>query len=515
MKMKIANKKITARIGIFVASSLFVASAIYFYSPTISSHAAGSESKTARVNLTINTSASLSLDVNHLLFDIAPTVSGVFESKAIVATASTNSTAGYELYFSSENEETAMTSLTTESTIASDFSGAVTSSTMAKNKWGYSLDNTNFSKIPVASAQTKIRTIDHTPTSSEKDTTVNIATKINTELPSGTYSKRVIFSLIAREAPQHISTEGTIYSITKMQEMTPEICAATFTPSASATNLDWTGQYHGDENYVPRVKLQDTRDDKYYTVSKLADGNCWMNQNLDLALTANTALRNTTTDLNTKTSWTPKVTTIASPVAVKSYGGYYVGNKSLNWGNTNQAASSKDWSWRKADGKSYMRDGTKSMGIPREDDSDEYLWETIGTFYNWYAATAGTGLYSTSANTSVNNSICPKGWRLPTSTGEKSYDNLLTTVYGATSASVLSAPLNFMRSGYIRWDADQDEDTGNYIGGASGVESNGVFWTATANSQDNAYRLLVNSTRVNGKANMAKGNAMPIRCVAR
>ena len=39
------------------------------------------------------------------------------------------------------------------SVIASDFSGTVTSSTMAKNKWGYSLDNTDFLKIPTLNNQ--------------------------------------------------------------------------------------------------------------------------------------------------------------------------------------------------------------------------------------------------------------------------------------------------------------------------------------------------------------------------
>ena len=51
-----------------------------------------------------------------------------------------------------------------------------------------------------------------------------------------------------------------------MQEMTSEVCAST------ATGVS--------------AQLKDVRDNKYYWVTKLADGKCWMTQNLDLDLNA-------------------------------------------------------------------------------------------------------------------------------------------------------------------------------------------------------------------------------------
>ena len=65
-----------------------------------------------------------------------------------------------------------------------------------------------------------------------------------------------------------------------MQQMTPEICTATTTPNKTATTLDTDGSHYGDPNYAPTKTLIDTRDSNTYTVSKLADGKCWMTQNL-------------------------------------------------------------------------------------------------------------------------------------------------------------------------------------------------------------------------------------------
>ena len=75
-----------------------------------------------------------------------------------------------------------------------------------------------------------------------------------------------------------------------MQHMTPEICS-----SASI----------GDTK-----RLIDYRDDKVYWVAKLADGNCWMTQNLELDLSTNTPLTSELSDVTS--SWTPANSTYTS-----------------------------------------------------------------------------------------------------------------------------------------------------------------------------------------------------------
>ena len=73
--------------------------------------------------------------------------------------------------------------------------------------------------------------------------------------------------------------KGPVFNgIKTMQEMTPQICA-------DAQENDTT-------------MLEDARDGKMYWVAKLADGNCWMTQNLELDLTAGESLTPNLSPLN-------------------------------------------------------------------------------------------------------------------------------------------------------------------------------------------------------------------------
>ena len=86
---------------------------------------------------------------------------------------------------------------------------------------------------------------------------------------------------------------GSYYA---MQDMSHDICN-----SVTRTGAETTTQ------------LVDIRDNKLYYVTKLADNNCWMTQNLDLELrgTSTAALTSENTDLSTTVSGTGKVSKIA------------------------------------------------------------------------------------------------------------------------------------------------------------------------------------------------------------
>jgi uncharacterized protein (TIGR02145 family) len=475
------SNKVTS-LAIFSISLLVAAFAVYLYSPVFETNA---EEKSVDVIVTVNPIVSLSLDKSALNFNITPTSAGVFDSDSIVATVDTNSTGGYELYFSSEDSGTALTSLVSESTITSDFNSAVTSSNMAANKWGYSLDATNFNKIPALADQAKIKDLDHVPATAEKTTTVTIGTKIDSTLPSGAYSKKVVFSAIA-----HPSAVPTLHEITTMQQMTSEVCTATTTPAKTATALDWDGSYHNDTSRVPRKSLMDTRDGKYYLVSKLADGNCWMSQNLELALDSTKALTDETTDLNTKTTWTPQNSTLT------------VAPTSSTWPTSDNAAMSAAYSYYP---NKYFQGGTTISNSPTASGT-EYDWEKAGTYYNWYAATAGSGQASTQYTT-VNDSICPKGWRLPLGTASsKSWKYLFSTGYSGTSASsIVNAPFNLIRTGGFDGSHTTTFDQGSI----------GYYWTSSTNSSTGAYELRINSSSIELEWSVSKGFGTSVRCVAR
>ena len=124
-----------------------------------------------------------------------------------------------------------------------------------------------------------------------------------------------------------------------------------------------------------QIQLQDSRDGKMYWVGKLADGNCWMTQNLDLDLSTSKTL--TPADTNISSNWTPRTSTTTTISGYNS-----------------------------DTGKSYDAGNQAYEGSYNENDptTAHYL---VGNYYQWSAATAGyTG---TSQSTQ---SICPKGWTL-------------------------------------------------------------------------------------------------------
>ena len=195
--------------------------------------------------------------------------------------------------------------------------------------------------------------------------------------PAGNNNKSNGFSV------RCIADDPTIHSISTMQQMTPEICAATTTPLKTSTQLDTNGSYRGDANYVPTKTLVDTRDNNTYTVSKLADGKCWMTQNLRII---NKTITSADSDV---------INNYLIPVSSKN-------------------------------------------GFNSDDSSSSYIDPDYGGYYTWYAATASTGTYSMSSGEATS-SICPKNWRLPTGGVSGEVQNLYDK-YPSSSALSLGPP---------------------------------------------------------------------------
>ena len=495
-------KKIISKIGVFSLSFFVAATAAYIYSPVIRSNA--EENASLNVNTTVNPVASLTLDTSNLTFNIIPTAAGVFESQAITATVNTNATGGYELYFSSTDEETDMTSSNTD-VIASDFSGTVTSSTMVNNKWGYSLDDTDFSKIPTLSSQATVRNINHFPTTAERSTPVYIGTKISSSLTSGRYSKDVIFSVIAHPNPASSDECDNIFCIEEMQEMTPEKCANTTTPLATAREV--TFEKTDDNTKIPRTVMRDNRDNKLYLVSKFADGKCWMSQNLALDLSTEITLTNENTDLNSVTSWTPAYSTLDNYQELEQY---QTGSSGRNW----QRALSVKPSTQ------YFRGVNGASATPSTDDGKSE-WQKVGNYYDWSAATAtsiGVDVENFDANNpGAKDSICPKGWRLPIATTNTSYDDIdgagLVAASGG-SIEPFSESFAFIPSGYVVVTGPYSGDR-PYVASTSYVGSRGAYIKNHAqNYYSMGFYMGVYSNAIQG--NWATYSTLAqIRCIAR
>ena len=316
------------------------------------------------------------------------------------------------------------------------------------------------------------------------------------------------------------STGELIGSFYKMQDMETSICETTSLVDEQNT-----------------LQLVDTRDNKLYWVTKLQDGHCWMTQNLDLDLSHNTTLTSNDTDLNDgsltgayKTNyalnnntgiitWTPKNTTRN-----------YNTSTGTAWANSNNLAYSLDpgnWYWNGNDDTpscNYLT--TTCADFSQAQYSTTGAHSHTGNYYNWSAAIASddssaltTNTYGNSStdknatNRNPQNSICPKGWRLPTisyqgnivnsTNGFARINGLYNSNSNSSDQGLIIDPLHLMRFGYI------DNGTLHNSGGG------GFYWSSTVNSSNYAYYLLFSRTNINSSLNYYKNLGLSIRCVAR
>ena len=214
--------------------------------------------------------------------------------------------------------------------------------------------------------------------------------------------------------------------------------------------------------------MYDVRDNNTYIVRKLADGNCWMSENLKLNL------------------GTP-----SAPVTVKraKYNSTYT----------------EDWTPTGTGGNNAAEPLNNNTKTPAPNGN---------YYYSWYAATAGSGT-SSQTNTEAEYSICPSGWKLPanyTISNTKSYGSM-TDAYGLTtngannSTNNISAfeafPLSFARTGLY------------YSGSPNNVGTYGTYWSSTAHSDATyAYYLVYGASNTYPQHYDYKKFGFTVRCVA-
>ena len=295
--------------------------------------------------------------------------------------------------------------------------------------------------------------------------------------------------------------------LTAMQTMTPELCAS------------W------DDDYTTR--MVDLRDNKVYWVAKLKDGNCWMTQNLELDLSTNTPLTSELSDVTS--SWTPTSNTYTS---AQSGSTSYTVAQSWNLGkyvwktpNTGRnCGGSGVYNFSNSSCQSYWQDVSSwtpmteyhTDGVTYDASSQTYDTHYLaGNYYSYVAATAGTGASVTSGGSKAPDSICPKGFELPSSyrmydSTPGSFYNLLRKAYGLSSnttggTAMRSAPLFFVRSGYV----DPDYQCFGLAG------SNGRYWSSAADSSSSAYGLYFQPSYVEPSySDLDRHYGQSVRCVA-
>ena len=465
--------------------------------PTLPDSAAAEEAE-SKVSLSVSPVLAVSLQ-DELALEVTPTEGGSFTAKTASLSISTNNETGYSMYLATQgNNNTLISQNPNTSDVITALDGGesgLTPTEFTANTWGYSLasgttepsDTTRYQAVPAETGSTAVITKD-TPV--DTDTySLMFGAKVDTSLPSGTYSNQVVVSAVAN--PAYVPT---LSAIDNMQEMTAEICQAST------------------ENETKQ--LTDTRDGKKYWVTKLADGNCWMTQNLDLDLTNGTPL--TPEDSDVSSNWNPPRTTeqpgtIASAnTNTETYSwdlGMYV--KSDPDGYSNYCDDVKGLSdadctsagWTNVSSMTPMEDGNATDVISGSTYNAHYL---VGNLYQWNAATAGTG--GTITSQEATDSICPKGWQLPTSNNSNSGSfQALMNAYsiGNDSTKITQSPLYFNPSGRV------------YSGSLRYAGNRGYYWSSTAYSSTSvAYNLYFGSGGVYPSDGNTRYNGQSVRCLA-
>ena len=116
----------------------------------------------------------------------------------------------------------------------------------------------------------------------------------------------------------------------------------------------------------------------------------------------------------------------------------------------------------------------------------------VGNYYQWSAATAGyTG---TSQSTQ---SICPKGWTLPS---RSQFQTLINN--GLSASNFMNAPYYLLRGGIL----------GN--SSLDGAGSDGYYWSSNPNDSSYVYYLSFNSSYVYANSGVYRCYGQSVRCVA-
>ena len=326
-------------------------------------------------------------------------------------------------------------------------------------------------------------------------------------------------------APSNLSTDGlSLYAIwiesegsMQDREKIISLCGIVNVSEGSLVKSPTDGT----ANLSSVTALSDNRDGNTYAIARLADGSCWMIENLRLDDSAILSSLNTNDpslpltniyDTGSTSNHLSSTSSVAYDSTISPEG----------WC-TNNTAACIDQSRLRTDNTTLFVDNASSVQY-----SNIYSY---GNYYNWYSATAGNGTYNKSS-ISTSGDICPWGWHLPRG-GEKAeeisnefwvlivdginngvkpnnYNSTSAPFYndsteaGPVSRAIRSFPNNFVFSG---------NGSGASITNRDGY---GLYWTSTADTSVFSHIAEFNFNNVYpGTNSIVKWIMGVVRCVTR
>ncbi|MDO4747465.1 MAG: FISUMP domain-containing protein [Candidatus Saccharibacteria bacterium] len=275
--------------------------------------------------------------------------------------------------------------------------------------------------------------------------------------------------------------------------------------------------------------IKDSRDNKYYHISKLADGNIWMTQNLDLEIDENTTYTSADTDI--PSDWTP-VRSTYEPTANQIHS-WCNGGTSVHAACTNDTPESydpgdlvwnkfeSDWSdWKLYSGQCNSSDLSAPYCDESLDPTATYIRKYgirqlhLGNYYNFAAAVASNDAsVFAGADEVVNQSICPAGWTLPQKDASTNDFTNLWSNYGFTTRAE--------NNGDKLWDQPINYNlSGSFDSVLMDLGDNGVYWSSVTQDAGRARYMEVFGPAVDysiapNVEYASRSNGYSVRCVAR
>ncbi len=339
----------------------------------------------------------------------------------------------------------------------------------------------NYSNIP--SNYTKVAsynnvTINDADSATGSSITTNYQATASSTQPAGAYAGAIKYTMV------HPSATPAAYF---MQDV-----------------ADWADEL---PNPGDTFQAVDRRDGKVYWVARLADGNIWMTQNLDLDIDETKTYTHYDTDLGYATN----DTTVTWQPAEGHSTIDFTGNTVDGWVDSNTEPYSANpgdiyYYTSNSDANDIKYDSLQDCQTAGHTDCGHYH---VGNYYNWSIAVASNNTDGLNGGDAFN-SICPSGWKLPNGNSPKDFQNLFSE-YSVSATGTVSyedfdkarkKPLYFIRSGSIM---------NNRLSNAGGY---GNYWTSTVHYKPNSFLLYFYSNYIN-QASSNKNKGFSLRCLAR
>ena len=446
------------------------------------------------ISFTFAPTLSIGLSTDSLTIDnLVPGTTS--DSNTVTVTVSSNTPYGYVLSAGVGSNDTTSpyyntSSLTHENTTISNvFSSVDTNASLnsldTDNTWGYSTSTdggTSWSTYSGLSHTTTKPLLDISDPATPSTIDFKIAARSATTQASGTYNNVITFYAVGKPEP------------------VPTYLQDAATIKAELQNV-------GDE-----MQAVDIRDNKEYWIRKMADGNIWMTQNLDLELDSNKTY--TPADTDVSTSWQPVRSTIE-----------FTGTSVVGWGYDNNSpySASPGELYVYTSGTTNDDDQYTSLAACQAVHPDCSARNHVGNYYNWSAAAASnntSGIVTKYSNAPY--SICPAGWRLPKITG--SGKNVTGSEFGSilVAENIITNPI-FNNQTYVTGGFDRIRITPLWLsrsgkigfGSLNDLGNRGRYWSSTVTGISNSYDLFFTNYSVYPFEAAYRYDGLSIRCLVK